>query len=425
MTFWTIAALMIVAALAAIMLPLLRGSGRPSTGDVSEAIHRQRLDELGADHRSGALSDAAFDEAVREAKRAFAAEAPPPEALLPQRAHGRRAAVVAALVFPVAAAGLYIWLGEPGAIGAAQAVQGAQSVAAQERHPAVGGKAPDEQHDVDAMAASLEQRLGAKPDDAEGWILLGRTYMYSKRADAAVAAFGRARALRPDDAKLLADTAEAMAVVAGNRLEGEPSRLLRTSLERDPGNTKALWLAGVEQMQKGDRARAVEFWKRLREQLPADGNEREMLDGYIAQATAPGSSTGPRPLPETAKPATAPTSATIASVRVRVVLDPAVKKLTSPDDTVFIYARASKGPRMPLALVRKTVRELPVEVLLDDTLAMGPGMTLSGHDEVIVSARVSKTAEAMPRAGDVEGQSGVVRVGRVGTVDVHIERVVQ
>ena len=421
MMFWSIAAVMIVVALAAVMMPLLRGGDRATGRDVAASIHRQRLDELQAERRAGALADSAYEEAVAELKRGFAAEASPADTPLPQRAQGRRAAIVAAMVFPVVAAGLYVWLGEPGAIEATASVQ----AAAPERHPAVGRGAPDEQHDVDDMAATLEKRLAAKPDDADGWILLGRTYMYSKRADDAVKAFERARTLKPDDAKLLADSAEALAVVAGNRLEGEPSRMLRASLERDPGNTKALWLAGVEQMQKGDRSKAVGFWKRLREQLPADGNEREMLDGYIAQAGAPASAAGPRPLPRAGVPATTASTAKMASLRVRVALDPAMTSRTAPDDTVFIYARASNGPRMPLALIRKTVRELPVEVLLDDSLAMGPGMTLSGHDEVIVAARVSKSGEAMARAGDVEGQSGVVRVSRAGPVDVRIERVVQ
>lgn len=419
-TFWAIAAVMILAALAAVVVPLMRGGGtlRPAP-DGAGGMRDARLDELRADHRRGVLDDAALSEAERELERSLAEESRSAPAAAPRSSSGQRAGMAATMLLPLAAAGLYLWLGEPGAIEARpEASRGVP-----EQHPAVGGDASD-RHGVDEMIVKLERRLAEKPEDVEGWILLARTYMYSKRAPDALKAFERARTLKPDDTKLMADTAEAMAVVAGNRLEGEPARLIGIVLKRDPANTKALWLAGVERMQKGDKVHALEFWTRLRDVLPPGSNEAEMLDGYIAQIETPADAGASQATAPTAAAAT-PAASGKASLRVRVTLDKSMLKQVGPDDTVFIFARAASGPRMPLAMLRKTVRDLPVEVVLDDSLAMGPGMTLSRHDEVIVAARVSKTGEAMPKSGDLEGQSDVVHVSRTAAVDIRIERVVR
>jgi cytochrome c-type biogenesis protein CcmH len=94
-----------------------------------------------------------------------------------------------------------------------------------------------------------------------------------------------------------------------------------------------------------------------------------------------------------------------------VTLDPAVAAKANPDDTVFIFARATAGPRMPLAILKRQVKDLPVKFTLDDSQAMTPTMKLSSFPEVIVGARVSKTAQAAPQSGDLEGLSGTIKVG--------------
>lgn len=427
MTFWMIAALMIVVALVAVMLPMLRGDSaeRVSYDDVAAAVQRHRRAELESEARTGVLAGDALDEAQGELERSARAQgaAVVGESTATVGPAGTRGLVVAAMLLPVVAAGLYLWLGEPGAIEAAKPTRTA--LPAQHPDVAQGAGGNADQHSVDDMTSRLEQRLAAKPDDAEGWTLLGRTYMYSKRAGDAVKAFERARKLRGDDPKLMADTAEALAVAGGNRIDGESSRLIRAALEREPANPKALWLAGAEQLQKGNGPSAAKYWRELQRQLLPGSSEAQALDAYIAQAEAgavalqsPAASAGDaRPVSKG--------NAHGASVRVQVALDPAMKARASPDDTVFIYARAAQGPRMPLAMVRKQVRDLPADVVLDDSLAMGPGMNLSRFGEVVVAARVSKSGEASPRSGDLEGHSDVVRVSDAGTVAVRIGKVVQ
>jgi cytochrome c-type biogenesis protein CcmH len=89
-----------------------------------------------------------------------------------------------------------------------------------------------------------------------------------------------------------------------------------------------------------------------------------------------------------------------------------------PADTVFIFVRPADGPRMPLAVIRKQVRELPAAFSLDDTMAMSTGMKLSAHPRLIVGARISKSGNAVPQPGDLEGLSAPVKVGDAGVTVV-------
>ena len=106
-----------------------------------------------------------------------------------------------------------------------------------------------------------------------------------------------------------------------------------------------------------------------------------------------------------------------------VTLAPALAATASPDDIVFVFARAAQGPKMPLAILRKQVRDLPLAFTLDDSMAMAPNMSLSNFGEVVVGARISKSGQAMPQSGDFEGFSPAVKVGTRG-VAVVIEKAV-
>jgi cytochrome c-type biogenesis protein CcmH len=97
-----------------------------------------------------------------------------------------------------------------------------------------------------------------------------------------------------------------------------------------------------------------------------------------------------------------------------VKLAPALANKVAPTDTVFIFARAAEGPRMPLAIVRKQARDLPITFKLDDSMAMAPDMKMSNFPQLVVGARISKSSNAAPRAGDLQGMSGTVTNGTAG-----------
>jgi cytochrome c-type biogenesis protein CcmH len=119
----------------------------------------------------------------------------------------------------------------------------------------------------------------------------------------------------------------------------------------------------------------------------------------------------------------APAAATGAEISGEVVLSATVKGKVSPDDTVFIFAKAAQGPKMPLAILRKQVKDLPLTFSLNDAMAMSPQMKLSSFPEVLVSARVSKGGQAMAQPGDWQGQSVPVKLGAKG-VRVEISELV-
>ncbi|HEY6512949.1 MAG TPA: tetratricopeptide repeat protein, partial [Burkholderiaceae bacterium] len=287
---------------------------------------------------------------------------------------------------------------------------------------------------IEAMVEKLATRLKEQPNDVEGWTMLGRSYAVLGRHEPASAAFKQALALKPDDPALLTDYADTLAASSGGNLEGEPSRLLARALQVDPNNQKALSLAGYAAFNRKDYPLALRHWEKLA-QLAPDSEFTRLIAGGIDEArrrmaggepTAAAASASARPA-ATAPPAQAAAAQTpggaAPAVSGVVKLAPSLRAKTAPDDTVFIYARAAQGARVPLAILRKQVKDLPMNFALDDSMAMSPAAKLSGAAEVIVSARISKSGQAMPQPGDLQGQSGTVTPGASGLV-IEINQVV-
>ena len=282
------------------------------------------------------------------------------------------------------------------------------------------------------MVDRLADRLKSHPDDFEGWVMLARSYVAMDKHPQAIQAFAQAQRLHPDDANLLADYADALAMVNNHSLEGEPSRMVDRALQLDAKNTKALALAGTAAFERKDYAGAVRFWETLVQVEPADGPFASQVQGGIAEARK---LAGMAPAASPAAAASAPPADAVAAapaaasgpgrVAGTVTLAPALRTRAGPDDTVFVFARAADGPRMPLAILRKQVRDLPLTFTLDDSMAMSPSATLSGAGRVVVGARVSKSGNAMPQAGDLQGLSTAVPVGASGlavTIDQEVAR---
>jgi cytochrome c-type biogenesis protein CcmH len=249
--------------------------------------------------------------------------------------------------------------------------------------------------------------------------MLARSYTALGRYADANTAYARAVALRPDDAQLLADHADTAAMLQGKRLAGAPAALIQRALQVDPDNLKALALAGTEAYERGDFAKAADYWQRLRKLVPAGSELESSVDANVQEARALAAGRNPRQVTQ-GRPAAGSgpdASAAAGHIAGTVRLSPSIAARASPEDTVFIFARATEGPRMPLAILRRQVRDLPASFALDDSLAMAPTLRLSGFREVVVGARVSRSGNAMPQAGDLEG---TVRPVRVGATNVEI-----
>jgi cytochrome c-type biogenesis protein CcmH len=406
--FVAIGALLALLTLALLTRPLWRRGGAVTVDTAAVAALRRQLEQLTALKQSGALGEAQYNEARQALERRIVdavVNNPTPVAPVPPAAAKPMLAGVAAFVCAIAVAG-YAWLGTP------QALNGELAAAA--AAPA-GNSHTITAEQIEGMIGKLEARLQDNPQDAEGWGMLGRSHAVLGRHALAVPAFKKAVALRGDDAVLLADYADALAVANGRRLDGEPMSLVERALKIDPTNLKALYLAGTHAFNQQDYKLALQHWEKMA-QLAPNNEMAQQIQGGIDEARklAGGAAVGAAALAIAAapKPAAAPTAG--ASISGTVTLAPALLAKARPDDTLFVFARAAEGPRMPLAIVRKQVKDLPLNFTLDDSMAMTPAAKLSSAPQVVVGARISARGDATPQPGDLQGFSAPVAPGATG-----------
>lgn len=388
--FWILAAVLVVVVLAGLAWPLLRATAGSADQTAASNLRllREQLAELDAEQAAGTLDAEQHAVARSELERRVLEETRDAETTILARP-GRTSAIVLAVALPVVAVGLYARLGSPDALELAQA-------------PPHGTVA-----DVESLVQRLADRMKAQPDDPAGWALLGRAYAGMQRWEPSSQAFAEAVKRSPPDPQLLADYADVLAMVHGQKLAGEPERIVLQALALDPDHLKALALAGSAAFERGDYAGALRHWERAKAVAPADSPFATGLDGSIAEARA--ASGGPAAAPPAtaaAPPAPAtPAASAAAPLRVTVRLAPALAAKLPPGATLYVFARAAEGPRMPLAIVRQPAGAGPVEVVLDDRSAMTPDLRLSSFPRVVVGARISASGNATPQVGDLEGLS--------------------
>jgi len=433
--FWLGAGAMVGAALLIVLRPLLfpRNPKDPGAEEAEIAVYRERLQEMRQDVARGALTEAEREKAERELHAAFARDAAAAvPSTGPRRAqrHWVTAAVVG-LALPLLSLLLYERIGAREEV--ALILANERQTEAQSEH-------------LRAVAERYEAEVTAAPGNAEAWASLGRAYLALGEAGKAMEALSRAQVLLGDVPDLLADYAKAMAQAQGGRFDGGPWRLLERALAKDPDHAMTLWLAAAASLEREDRPQARVYLERLRAQLepgsegekmvqahlamlgeghagPVTGGEAVAAEGQPASPSTSGQS--PPAQSQTIQSPPAPETGSKARVEVRVELDGTLSERISPSDTVFVFARASKGPRMPLAVARRPAKDLPVTIVLDDSQAMAPEMRMSRFSEVVVGARVSRSGNPMPQTGDLEGLAdGIVALGKQPSVLVTIDRVV-
>lgn len=393
-TFWLIGIVLGAGALFYVLRPLLRAHKAPAVSrrDANIAVYRDQMRELDADRAAGTLAAADHERAKLELEARLLDDVSATEAsTLPSR--GGRAALVVGIAVPLAAIGIYFATG---------------NLRALDPHL----ERPDAAQ-VEAMLGNLAARLRENPDDVEGWKLLGRSYAVMGRYPEAVAAYANAAERAPRDAQLLADFADVLAMARGEKLAGEPEKLVERALEIDPRNLKALALYGTAAYERRDYARAAEVWSRMLPLVPADSEDARTIGENVEEA---------RKLAGIGAPSK-PAARAHPGVRGTVRLAAGLKKEVKPDDVLFVFARAAGGPAMPLAVLRARAADLPLRFALDDSLAMAQGMTVSAHPRIVVTARIAKSGKPQPAAGDLQGASKPVANDAAG-VDVLIDSVV-
>ena len=417
--FVVIGVLLALLSLALLTRPLWRGGRRADAASAESpaiAALRAQLDQLTGLKASGVLGEAQYSEAraTLERRIAVAVVSSPPAAVVASPALSKALVLGLSAFIGVVTVGGYAVIGTPRALNP-------EALVATAEPRGDGHSVTPEQ--LDAMLEKLAARMKDKPDDADGWAMLGRSYAVLGRFDQAMPALKQAVALRGNDAVLLTDYADALAVVNGRSLEGEPARIVEQALKLDPNNLKALSLAGTHAFNRKDYAQALKHWekmvelapdKELVQQIQGSIDEARKLAGGALPAPAPAPATAIAATPAPATPSAQPTAATSTSVSGTVSLAPALAAKARPDDTLFVFARAAEGPRMPLAILRKQVKDLPLSFTLDDSMAMTPMARLSSVPRVVVGARISSRGDATAQPGDLQGFSAAVAPGATG-----------
>ncbi|HWS28018.1 MAG TPA: c-type cytochrome biogenesis protein CcmI [Xanthomonadales bacterium] len=425
--FWISAALPVLVALVFVAWPLLR---QPRAGAVATqtALLREQLDALKSAFAADLIDEATFKSRQQALSAAALALVEAPASAKPGISRAAKlTTLVVLLVIPVATLQLYQKIGTPNAIGFSGPGAGTVETSA---GPAMdGNSAPDLNKAADTLAAKLKDT----PDDGAGWALLARTYRATERFIEANDAYTKARALLPEDPDLLAESAEAMGLSATPRsLSGEPEKLIARALELDPNNQNALFLKGLARAQADDPAGAEATWEQLLGLMEAGSPAQiavvEQLNIVRERlGKAPMETQAAAPAAPMAAPASAPMAAgnkapdpNAAGIDVSVRVAPELADLVQPGDTLFVFARAEAGPPAPLAIQRRTAGELPITLRLDESMGMIAGMSMAQFPRVIIGARISRSGNAMPQAGDLEGLTAAMSWREAGKVEIVI-----
>ncbi len=404
--FWIIAGLMIAVALLFIVPPLLARARRQGTATRSElnlSIYRDQLRELDADLAAGTLSTEQYRSARNELEGRVLDDSEAAVKATPAPSSGRIWAIAAAIAVPIFTISLYSILGKPWELTAQHEAKQPQEVT---------------QEQINAMVEGLANKLKDNPNDAEGWAMLARSYVNLRRYADASTAYARLTTLVPNDAQLLADYADALAMKNGRSMKGEPEKIVVQALTIDPNNIKALALAGTAAFQRKSYNSAIEKWQKLLTLVPAESQIAGQISANISQTQGLIGQPLAAKRNGTGQPGVVNGNAASGGmVSGKVSLDPKIKARVEDNDTVFIFARDADTPgRPPLAILRKTAKELPLNFALSDSMAMSPAFKLSSASKVVVGARISKSGNATPSPGDLQGFSQPATIGQNGIV---------
>jgi len=416
--FWILTAALILAALFFALFPLLMKQTKSDDTDTRTkeniAAYNERLTELNATLATGGLTQAEYHEFELELQRnllddeSAAVELTdleyrkPSAKLLVKLIHLLKNSskkgvlwIFVLLFVPSLTLVIYFKLGASHELAIAQDVRSIQQ----------GGG----EQTVDMMVARLKSKLEQSPDNVDGWFLLARTYLSMGRYEDAAKTYENILTLSDNDSGVMGQYAQALYFAAGQQVTAEVQLWMNNTLKLNPNDVTVLGMKGIVAFEKKDYQSAANIWQQILDVLPEDHSERSAIAAGIAEARRRlgGDSVVSNSAENNSVPVVADVDSemTSSSVVVNVSLDKGLTEKVLPTDTLFILAKAVSGPPIPLAVVRKTVADLPLQVTLSDKDAMMQGMSLSSAGEYQVIARVSKSGRPIPSAGDLQGSS--------------------
>jgi cytochrome c-type biogenesis protein CcmH len=374
--FWLAAGLLLLIALSFLLIPVLRGRRAQREEDrtaLNVALYQERVAELQTQQSEGVLDAAQLDSGRAEAARELLADTEGVEKPRESRL-GKPLPLLAAFLVPVLGVALYLHYGASDKV----------ELTREFSQPPVS---------MEDMTRRLERAAAAQPDSPEGLYFLGRAYMAQDRSADAAKVFERTVALAGRQPELLGQWAQAQYFADNKQWSPKVQALTDEALKLDPKEVTSLGLLGIAAFEGQRYQEAIDYWNRLLAQLPPEDNSRVALQGGIDRAAEKLREGGGSVAPVKAQ----------KQMQVRVDLAADVKAKALPTDSVFIFARAVKGPPAPLAAKRVTVADLPITVELGDADAMMPQLKLSNFPEVQLVARISRAG--VPTAGEWIGRS--------------------
>ncbi|MGM0767173.1 MAG: c-type cytochrome biogenesis protein CcmI [Pseudomonadota bacterium] len=396
--FWILAAALICLALAFIIWPLFshraEKRARMDLRNQNLMAYRSRMKELDHEYQAGILEEENYRQLREELAGSMLDDVPDADKGMSDRSParaGRRSALVVALaslaVVPAAAVYLYQqW-------GAMEDV--AQYRAMQE----MTASDSDRSAQMTELTTQLRARLEAKPENTEGWAMLGRSYMRLEQFDDAAWAFEQLAAQVEDDDRAEATawglSAQALFYRSQGALNDEVTRAIENARALNPDEVNALGLLGISAFSADNYQQAIRYWERIVEVAP-DHPQLASIRNGISEAYQRLGQEAPEP---EAEPASGP------GVTVRVELSGAFSGQVPDDTTLFVFARSTNDQnRVPLAVARLTAGDLPADIRLDDRYTMSPENRLSDAAEVALVARLSPSGTATAQEGDWQGE---------------------
>ena len=396
-TGFILASALLVLVVLGILLPPLWRTPKPAKtvnrGEANLDIFRDQMRELERDHDEGILTDADLKQAKSELQRRLLDEVHP-ETVPQAKSGGRQTALALLIALPLAATAGYLILGNPQALDPTQTQTQTQTQIGPQQ--------------IEAMLGKLVEKLKQNPDDTKGWVMLARSYKVLGRFSESAEAYSHGGALVDADPSLLADYAEVLAHANGGSFAGQPDKLLSRALEIDPNEPQALFLAGAAASERRDFSAVARYWERLLQQLEPGSEEAQSLELAVAKAREIDAQSGGKPPGITT---TGPNAIPAESISGVVTISSKIAAQAKPGDLLFVFARAEEGSRMPLAVVRAQLADLPLKFRFDDSMALPGGKKISGFKTVSVEARVAKAGKAQSSSGDLFGSIKGVKPG--------------
>ena len=405
MTFFHVFLVFFLLSALSVLWPLLRGWREHKRqlrqnvrSDLGGAVLEDHAKELEQTRAMGEISDTEFKSLKRDLDKTIAIEQTSGafesgrEIIFGRKS--RIALVVVALLMPLAVFMFYQQVG-----------------AKQDWHISVESKALFQSQEVDrdatlALIQKVKTRLKSKPEHGHLLYLLGSLNTRIRDFEGAASAYRRLNEVFPDDATILAELAQALYLRAGNVITPEVRETTQKALAIEPELPTALGFAGIDAFQSGRYQDAIDAWQLAVKQLDPNSSASQFLTRGIAGAKIALEKAGSGVALEANQPA----STEGPEIMVSVSLGANATGLTG-EESVFVYARAWQGAKMPLAIRRLTVADLPARVSLTKTQAMAEGMDITSAPQLEVVARISKTGSAAPQPGDWSANFGPVILG--------------